>query len=750
MKARPKRSCTLTEIEASRAGGGPSKTRRLASLAAEEEVTGPLTVESESLSTTQSGEQTDTSSEEASSSVTTEEESSDSESPSASPEEDRPKPNGKGRYKPPEEAAPARPVTLVQLPGVEVVGPSNANIIQLSPAELIRQRLLLAAAAEARYPAGGAQPPPAGRGRGMGSVAAARRQEREEAGNAAPTIQGGVLRRRTGNAAAAREAPTANRGGPATTRAAEAEGEATQPRRGAGRQTTIEEVADGRGPVIDASRYAEHGWSLTISVRGGHVPTGWFDQAAEWVHLNAASGIVSMEVGGRANNRHIQGAMMLHAATDARTKAALTKMIKAFIGIRPGMKGHVDFKPFEQGQQMDYMIGYCQKDTGQPHYQMAKFGISDDEAAAAREAYNAVKLDYEDGHKIINRNNIMKLTYQYWATGFKPFAVPLPRILYWMIKSGAYLPSATWVVHMAGKALDMDAAHALWGMITDTKSMRMAHVLAVFYGISNGSMEFKNYGYQPTDKDNPWYDEYEDLDETFVRNTAKEVAEELGQGDMSEVEAYLRFLSAMLEEQRGKGGEGFAHECWPRCLRDEDEEAEEWVRMWRRGELPKNGRSPPAKAASQPSQRRAENFQARNTPPNGERPYVDTRPRFWEYPGVMEEADKAVEERRQEEAERLRVYGGELEPRAAAEFGERRWQQVLGRAYDEVARTMYGRGIQPGLIRTPARVIDRPSQRVSNDEPTESRSHVSATQPQEVEEQPKVNKHLRFDSDEEN
>ena len=634
----------------------------------------------------------------------------------------------------PEKEPAAEPITLIQLPGEDVAGPSNARVVQLSPGELIRQRLLIADAEERAN-------------RRTAPVAGGRAPPRETAGQPnGPTIQGGILRQT--RPASRGGAPTANRGGPASTRDGPAETD-QRPRRGAGRQTTIDELADGKGPVIDESRYAEHGWSLTISVRGGHIPTGWYDQAAEWVRLNAASGIVSMEVGGRAAHRHVQGAMMLHAATDPRTKAALSKMIKEFIGIRPGMKGHVDMKPFEQGQQMDYMVGYCQKDAGQPHYQMVKFGISDEEAAAAREAYNAVKLDYEDGHKIINRNNIMKLTYQYWATGFKPFGVPLPRILYWMCKSGTYLPSATWVVHMAGKALDMDAAHALWAMITDTKNMTMAHVLAVFYGISNGSMEFKDYGYQPNDRDNPWYDEYDGLDEVFVRDTVKEVAAELGQGDITEVEAYLRLLTAVLEEQRAKGGEGFRHRCWPECLRDEDEEAEEWVRKRRKGELSKNGRSPPAKPTSQPSQRRAEDFsKVDNKPPTRDRP-IDNRPRYWEYPGILDEADRLAEERRREDAETLRVYGRALEPRPAAEWGERRWQQVLGTAYDRVARDMFARGIRPGQVETPARTRDHGTQRDGyvGGSPSPSRSHVTATQPQEVEEQQRPNRHLRFDSD---
>lgn len=69
------------------------------------------------------------------------------------------------------------------------------------------------------------------------------------------------------------------------------------------------------GPASTAvpghSEYYLSEWSVTLSLRGAHVPTVWISILRRWMAQNTLSGIVSYELGRRERNGHIQGVIRI-------------------------------------------------------------------------------------------------------------------------------------------------------------------------------------------------------------------------------------------------------------------------------------------------------------------------------------------------------------------------------------------------------------------------------------------------------
>ena len=80
----------------------------------------------------------------------------------------------------------------------------------------------------------------------------------------------------------------------------------------------------------------ETDWSLTISVRGGHIPPVWFTSLAEWLEEFSPRFSISLERGGRQQHLHIQGILALPWPKDEIKE--LVALLKAILGVRRGDK----------------------------------------------------------------------------------------------------------------------------------------------------------------------------------------------------------------------------------------------------------------------------------------------------------------------------------------------------------------------------------------------------------------------------
>lgn len=87
------------------------------------------------------------------------------------------------------------------------------------------------------------------------------------------------------------------------------------------------------------------------------------DKVDEFIKEFAISGGVATEVGSRAHNLHLQGALTIRYPRDPTHVKKLVKFFKDSV-IKPRKGYKIMLKPFQKGQSMSTMIGFITKDQG--------------------------------------------------------------------------------------------------------------------------------------------------------------------------------------------------------------------------------------------------------------------------------------------------------------------------------------------------------------------------------------------------
>ena len=74
----------------------------------------------------------------------------------------------------------------------------------------------------------------------------------------------------------------------------------------------------GQRPKPGSSAWSTHyRYSVTIAVKGGHVPTSWLERAHDYIQRFCKAGAFSTETGGRKDRLHLQGCLEMRGlATD--------------------------------------------------------------------------------------------------------------------------------------------------------------------------------------------------------------------------------------------------------------------------------------------------------------------------------------------------------------------------------------------------------------------------------------------------
>lgn len=104
-------------------------------------------------------------------------------------------------------------------------------------------------------------------------------------------------------------------------------------------------------------------FSLTVSKTGGDVDLSLLDKVDDFIKEYAICGGVATEVGSRAHNLHLQGALSIRYPRDVNHVKKLVKYFKDAV-IKPRLGYKIMLKPFQKGQNMCTMIGYITKDQG--------------------------------------------------------------------------------------------------------------------------------------------------------------------------------------------------------------------------------------------------------------------------------------------------------------------------------------------------------------------------------------------------
>lgn len=146
------------------------------------------------------------------------------------------------------------------------------------------------------------------------------------------------------------------------------------------------------GPDCVNGAMTEVSWY--VGGMGQHAPIRWFTNLiAAFTTICSHEGsatAMSMERGDRRKLLHIQGVSRF--ITSETYKEQFKNFIRRHLGILTG--GNIRCKigiRYFSGQSWEYMLGYVQKDEGQPHYRLWSTGVTPAEMRKGRDNYSLVR-----------------------------------------------------------------------------------------------------------------------------------------------------------------------------------------------------------------------------------------------------------------------------------------------------------------------------------------------------------------------
>ena len=91
-------------------------------------------------------------------------------------------------------------------------------------------------------------------------------------------------------------------------------------------------------------------------------------------------------------HQHLQGVADIRLTGDDAPFKALIKMLKQFVLMAVGNRAMIQIKALMAGQTFDLMLGYVQKDCGEPYYNTFVKAVSAQELADEVANYSAVQV----------------------------------------------------------------------------------------------------------------------------------------------------------------------------------------------------------------------------------------------------------------------------------------------------------------------------------------------------------------------
>lgn len=239
-------------------------------------------------------------------------------------------------------------------------------------------------------------------------------------------------------------------------------------------------------------------WSLTLSMGGGNVPRGWLTRVQQYMQQYDLRGAASLERGGRVQHLHVQAVMVVqvHAAHRQLFEYHVKEYLAADGGGSAG-RPIMRFKPCEASQPFSYMLGYVQKDMGQPHYRCVAHRVTADELVQGRADYATVAVSFRQERISINKTSLHDRVFGFWHANYAPFVVPFDVLLLHMLLSGKYVPEGSWLTPPHGGSLDFTLAEAWMLAVTRPESLQLAQVRCLFFGMHRVRYPQLRYFAQP-------------------------------------------------------------------------------------------------------------------------------------------------------------------------------------------------------------------------------------------------------------
>jgi hypothetical protein len=264
-------------------------------------------------------------------------------------------------------------------------------------------------------------------------------------------------------------------------------------------------------------------WSFTVSRKQDDIPSSWLNRSAHYLKDHAVSGVFGLEKGGQKKQLHLQGVVELQESTAPTNVKKVKKHFCDFLPTMPGDPRHITIKPFEPGQELPAMVGYCIKDAGQPHFQFVHKNIPEDVFQRAARSYSNVKLNYNEGKQELYKVNILLEVYRFWYRFFRPKAIDAALILYYMLLSKQYVISQKWFATAGGIGQNQKMVESWMTSVCHLDALTVYDCYIMWFGRYHRDSEEWNL-LTPREECDQKYADIPDFD-TLCADCAKERAE---------------------------------------------------------------------------------------------------------------------------------------------------------------------------------------------------------------------------------
>jgi hypothetical protein len=228
-------------------------------------------------------------------------------------------------------------------------------------------------------------------------------------------------------------------------------------------------------------------FSIWITKSNADITMYMFQAILQWLGARAVKGAFATERGGQKRQLHLQGFAVLHCPATARGVDMIKASLKSEIPVPLRCGYRVDVKPFEGAQNATWMLGYIMKDNSEMWWNMGILGYSEADCRTGLNMHCTNKIGrFEDGKTLLNKKDFLHAAFSFYATNLTPLQLSIVQILRFMLLSGRYLPSTSWITPAGDKPLSMSRTQVHFKWAQTSHDTTVEEVQLYFFGDGTG------------------------------------------------------------------------------------------------------------------------------------------------------------------------------------------------------------------------------------------------------------------------
>ena len=143
------------------------------------------------------------------------------------------------------------------------------------------------------------------------------------------------------------------------------------------------------------------------------------------------------------------------------------------------------------------MLGYCIKDKGEDHFQCVRKNVTHEQMEEGLEEYIKYGTPFAKNRIVLTHTNLIERVATYCRYKMKTqLDSTLLGTLLPMLRSGQFIPSASWVLPVHQGGMEYNRAAALWKCMINLQAIEMDDVTQIFFEHTNPSSRLADLGRQ--------------------------------------------------------------------------------------------------------------------------------------------------------------------------------------------------------------------------------------------------------------